>query len=57
MNFMIVPGMLVCNILRISMLYVYMFIVSKALFISSVKMNVRTGGLVESLCYSVIQWV
>ena len=41
MNFMIVPGMLVCSSLLIS---VCMFIVSKAMFTSSVPVNVRTGG-------------
>ena len=41
MNFMIVPGMLVCSRFLIS---VCMFIVSKALLISST--TVRTGGVI-----------
>ena len=40
---MIVPGILVCSSFLIS---VCMFIVSKALFISSVTVNVRTGGAI-----------
>ena len=50
---MIVPGMFVCNSFLIS---VCMFIVSKALLISSATVIVRTGGnhLVEPLCYGVI---
>ena len=41
MNLMIVPGILVCNSFRIS---VCMFIVSKALLISSATVIVRAGG-------------
>ena len=41
MNLMIVPGILVCSSFLIS---VCMFIVSKALLISSATVSVRTGG-------------
>ena len=41
MNLMIVPGILVCSSFRIS---VCMFIVSKALLISSATVIVRAGG-------------
>ena len=41
MNLMIVPGMLVCSSFLIS---VCMFIVSKALLISSATVIVRAGG-------------
>ena len=41
MNFMIVPGLLVCSSFLIS---VCMFIVSKALLISSTTVIVRAGG-------------
>ena len=52
MNLMIVPGMFVCSSILSS---VCMFIVSKALFISSVTVIVRAGGhLVEPFCYGVI---
>ena len=56
MNLMIVPGMFVCSSFLIS---VCMFIVSKALLISSATMIVRAGGghLVEPFCYGVIQCV
>ena len=51
MNLMIVPGMFVCSSFLIS---VCMFIVSKALLISSATVIVRGGGhLVEPLCYGV----
>ena len=43
MNLMIVPGMLVCSSFLIS---VCMFIVSKALFISSATVIVRAGGAI-----------
>ena len=43
MNLMIVPGMLVCSSFLIS---VYMFIVSKALLISSTTVIVRAGGAI-----------
>ena len=43
MNFMIVPGMLVCRSFLIS---VCMFIVSKALIISSATLIVRAGGAI-----------
>ena len=43
MNFMIVPGMLVCIIFLIS---VCMSIVSKALLISSATVIVRAGGAI-----------
>ena len=43
MNFMIAPGMLVCSSFLIG---VCMFIVSKALLISSVTVIVRTGGAI-----------
>ena len=48
MNLMIVPGMFVCSSFLIS---VCMFIVSKALLISSATVIVRAGGadLVETL--------
>ena len=51
---MIVTGMCVCSSFLIS---VCMFIVSKALLISSATVIVRTGGgghLVEPFCYGVI---
>ena len=53
---MIAPGMLVCISFLIS---VCMFIVLKALLISSATVIVRAGGggLVEPLCYSVVKWV
>ena len=53
MNSMIVPGMFVCSSFLIS---VCMFIVSKALLISSATVIVRAGGgghLVEPICYGV----
>ena len=43
MNLMIVPGMLVCSSVLIS---VCMFIVSKVLFISRATVIVRTGGAI-----------
>ena len=43
MNLMIVPGMFVCSIFLIS---VCMFIVSKALLISSATVIVRAGGAI-----------
>ena len=53
MNLMIVPGMLICSSFLI---IVCMFIVSKALLISSATVIVRPGGahLVEPLCYGVV---
>ena len=53
MNLMIVPGMFVCSSFQIS---VCMFIVSKALLISSATVIDRAGGshLVEPFCYGVI---
>ena len=53
---MIVPGMLVCSRFVIS---VCMFIVSKALLISSATLIVRVGEshLVEPLCYGVVYCV
>ena len=53
MNLMIVPVMFVCSSFLIS---VCMFIVSKALLISSAAVIVRAGGghLVEPFCYGVI---
>ena len=53
MNLMIVPGMFVCSSFLIS---VCMFIVSKALLISSATVIVREGGkhLVEPFCYGVV---
>ena len=53
MNLMIVPGMFVCSSFLIS---VCMFIVSKALLISSSTVIVRAGGshLVEPFCYGVV---
>ena len=45
MNLMIVPGMLVCSSFLIS---VCIFIVSKALLISSATMIVRAGGFIWS---------
>ena len=53
MNLMIVPVMLVCSSFLSS---VCMFIVSKALLISSATVIVRAGGshLVEPFCYGVI---
>ena len=52
MNLMIVPGMFVCSSFLIS---VCMFIVSKALLISSATVIVRAGGshLVEPFGYGV----
>ena len=44
MNLMIVPGMFVCNTFLIS---VCMFIVSKALLISSATVIVRAGGAIR----------
>ena len=44
MNLMIVPGMFVCSSFLIS---VYMFIVSKALLISSATVFVRAGGAIS----------
>ena len=49
MNLMIVPGILVCNSFLIN---VCMFIVSKALLISSATVIVR--HLVKPLCYVVV---
>ena len=43
MNLMIVPGVLVCSSFLIS---VWMFIVSKALLISSATVTVRTRGAI-----------
>ena len=43
MNLMVVPGMLVCSSFLIS---VCIFIVSKALFISSASVIVRAGGAI-----------
>ena len=43
MNYMIVPGLLVCSSILIS---VCMFIVSKALLISSATVIVRAGGAI-----------
>ena len=56
MNLLIVPGMLVCSSFLIS---VCMFIVSKALPISSDTVIVRAGGshLVKHLCYGVVYGV
>ena len=54
MNLMIVPGMFVCRSFLFS---VCMFIVSKALLISSATVIVCVGGgghLVEPFCYGVI---
>ena len=53
MNVMIVPGIFVCSSFLIN---VCMFIVSKALFISSDTAIVRAGGghLVEPFCFGVI---
>ena len=53
MNLMIVPEMFVCSSFLIS---VCMFIVSKALLISSATVIVRAGGshLVEPFCYGVV---
>ena len=53
MNLMIVPGMFVCSSFLIS---VCMFIVSKALLISSATVIVRAGEshLVEPFCYGVV---
>ena len=53
---MIVPGILVCSSFLMS---VCMFIVSKALPISSATVIVRAGGghLVEPLCYGVVYCV
>ena len=53
MNLMIVPGMFVCSSFLIS---VCMFIVSKALLISSATVIVRAGGgdLDKPFCYGVI---
>ena len=56
MNLMIVPGMLVCSSLLIS---VCVFIVSKALVISCATVIVRAWGshLVEPLFYGVVYCV
>ena len=57
MNLMIVPGMFVCSSFLIR---VCMFIVSKALLISSATLIVRARGgvaLVEPLCYGVVYCV
>ena len=56
MNLMSVPGMLVCSSFLIS---VYMFIVSKALLISSATVIVRAGGAIwlNPLCYGVVYCV
>ena len=56
MTIIIVYGMLVCSSFLIS---VCMFIVSKALLISSAIVIVRVGGvyLVEPLCYGVVYCV
>ena len=55
MNLMIVSGMLVCSSFLIS---VCMFIVSKALLISSATVNVRRGShLVDPFCYGVVYCV
>ena len=57
MNLKSVPGILVSNSFLIS---VCMFIVSKALLISSATVIVRAGGaiyLVEPLCYGVVYCV
>ena len=43
MNFIIMPGILVCSSFLIS---VFMFIVSKALLISSATVSVRAGGAI-----------
>ena len=55
MNFMIVPGILVCSSFLIN---VSVFIVSTALIISNATVIVRAGGggghLCEILCYGVI---
>ena len=53
MNLMLVPGMFVCSSFLIS---VCMFIVSKALLISSAAVIIRAGGsyLVEPFCHGVI---
>ena len=51
MNLMIMPGMLVCSSFLIS---VCMFIVSKALLISSTTVIVRAGG---AICYGVVYCV
>ena len=50
---MIVPGMFVCSSFLIS---VCMFIVSKALHISSATLSVRAGGSIlgNPFCYGVI---
>ena len=45
MNLMIVPGMFVCSSFLISMC-MFMFIVSKALLISSATVIVRAGGAI-----------
>ena len=50
-NLMIVPGILVCSSFLIS---VCLFIVSKALLISSATVIVRAGWLVEPICYGVV---
>ena len=54
MNLMIVPGMLECSSFLIS---VCMFIVSKALLLSSATVIVRAGHLVEPFCYGVVYCV
>ena len=53
MNLMIVPGMFVCSSFLIS---VCMFIVSKALLISSATVIVREGGAIwlKPFCYGVV---
>ena len=52
-TYMIVPGMFVCSSFLIS---VCMFIVSKALLISSATVIVRAGGAIwlNPLCYGVV---
>ena len=50
MNLMIVPGMFVCSSFLIS---VCMFIVSKALLISSATVIVRAGGEFATVLFSV----
>ena len=54
MNLMLVPGMLVCSSFLIS---VCMFIVSKAVFISSATVIVHAGGAIEPFCYGVVYCV
>ena len=48
---MIVHGILVCSSFQIS---VCMFIVSKALLISSAELFAQGGHLVEPICYDVV---